>query len=149
MEQWAWGEISAPQVQQMAKAAITDGCQHPELLKLASLGSSGLCTGNCHRDLQRHLKVADKMPQAIAMTLPLQRTPGEVEPETLPMMPLHRLLACSYEHQRHAFAQRFVGLDGAIVNFWKGVEPEDPKLVAWAPALAQKPNYKTHCIPLA
>ena len=79
MEQWAWGEISAPQVQQMAKAAITDGCQHPELLKLASLGSSGLCTGNCHRDLQRHLKVADKMPQAIAMTLPLQRTPGEVD----------------------------------------------------------------------
>ena len=70
------GEISAPQVQQMAKAAITDGCQHPELLKLASLGSSGLCTGHCHLELQRHLKVADKMPQAIAMTLPLQRTPG-------------------------------------------------------------------------
>ena len=83
------------------------------------------------------------------MALPLELTKGEVDTVTVPMMPLHRLLACCYEHHRNAFVQRFVGLDDAIVNFWRGVEPEDPKLLAWAPFLAQKLNYRTHCIPLA
>ena len=137
------------QVQQTAQAAIADGCQHPDLLRLARLGSSGLFPGNCHRDLQRFLKLSDKMPNTVAMALPLEVIQGEVETATVPMMPLHRLLACSYEHHRCAFARRFAGLDGAIVTFWKGVEPADPKLMAWAPALAQKPSYNTHCNPLA
>ena len=67
----------------------------------------------------------------------------------VPMMPIHRLLACCYAHHRHALAKRSAGLDGAIVTFFTGVEPSDPKLIAWAPALALKPSYKTHCIPLA
>jgi hypothetical protein len=89
------------------------------------------------------------MPHTVAMALPLELTKGEVDTVTVPMMPWHRLLACCCEHHRNAFVQRFVGLDDAIVNFWRGVEPEDPKLLAWAPVLAQKPNYRTHCIPLA
>ena len=42
-----------------------------------------------------------------------------------------------------------LALMGPLSLFGKGVEPEDPKLMAWAPALAQKPSYKTHCVPLA
>jgi len=90
------------------------------------------------------------MANTVAMALPLEKTQGKVDTNNVPMMALHRLLACCYEHRRHAFARRSAGLDGAIVTFcWKGVEPKDPKLMAWAPALAQKPIYKTHRIPLA
>ena len=45
------GEIAGPQVQHMAQAAITYGSQHPDLLRLDMLGSSGVNRGNCHRDL--------------------------------------------------------------------------------------------------
>ena len=42
LEQWAWGEIATPQVQRTAQATMTDGCQHPDLLSLARLGSNCL-----------------------------------------------------------------------------------------------------------
>ena len=90
------------------------------------------------------------MSNTVAMALPQQRAQGKVETANVPMIPLHRLLACCDEHHRQAFARRFVGLDGAIVIlFESGVEPEDTKLMAWALALAQKPSYRTHCMPLA
>jgi GTPase SAR1 family protein len=52
LDQWAWGKIAGPQVQHMAQAAITYG-SHLDLLRLARLGSNGVCPGNCHNDLQR------------------------------------------------------------------------------------------------
>ena len=146
MEQWAWGEIAGPQVQHMAQAAITYGSQHLDLLRLASLGSNGVCLCNCHSGLQRLLTLSDNMANIVAMALPLETTQGEVETVNVPTMPLHRLLACCYEHHRHAFTSRFGGLEGAFVTFREGVEPDDPKLMAWALALAQKPSYRTHCI---
>ena len=91
------------------------------------------------------------MANTVAMALPLETTQGGVETINVPMLPLHKLLACCYAHHRHAFARRFAGLAGTIVFvfLWKGVEPKDPKLMAWAPALAQKPSDTTHCISLA
>ena len=56
LEQWAWGEIATPQVQRLVQATATDGCQHPELLRLATLGSNGAGPGKCHRDLQRYVQ---------------------------------------------------------------------------------------------
>ena len=44
---------------------------------------------------------------------------GEVETVNVPMMPLHKLLACCYEHHKHDFARRFAGLDGAIATFFE------------------------------
>ena len=93
-DQWAWGEIAAPQVQHMAQAAITDGSQHLDLSRLARLGSSGVNLGNCHRDVQRFLKLSANMANTVALALPLETTQGEVETVNVPMMPLHRLLAC-------------------------------------------------------
>ena len=91
------------------------------------------------------------MANTVAIALQLETTQVEAETVNVPMMPLHKLLACCYKHHRHAFAKRFAGSDGAIMTLfvWKGVEPNNPKLMAWAPALAQKHTYKTHCIPLA
>ena len=35
LEMWAWGEISAYRLQQMAEAGVHDGIAHPDLRKLA------------------------------------------------------------------------------------------------------------------
>ena len=56
------------------------------------------------------------MANAVAMALPLETTQGKVATVNVPMMPLHKLMAYCYEHHRHAFARRCVGLDGAIVT---------------------------------
>ena len=149
MDQWAWGKIAGPQVQRMAQSTNTDGTQDPDLLRWARFGSNGVCPGNCHRDLQRFFKTVRQDVKYCCNGIATGDDTGEVETVNVPMMPLHRLLACCYEHHRHAFARRCAGSDGAIVTFLfgKGVGPEDPKLMAWALALAQTPSYRTHCIP--
>ena len=59
------------------------------------------------------------MANTVVMTLPMETIQGEVETVNVPMMPIHRLLACCYAHHKHAFANRFAGLDGAIATFGK------------------------------
>ena len=59
LEQWAWGEIAAPLLQQLASAAVADGALHPQLISLSKLGHNGQCPGNCHRDLLRYLSGSD------------------------------------------------------------------------------------------
>ena len=102
----------------MAQAAITDGSQHLDWLRFARLGSSGVCLGTCHCDLQRFLKLSDNMANTVAMALALETTQGELETVNVLMLPLHRLLACCYEHHRRTFAIRFVGIDGAMMTFF-------------------------------
>jgi hypothetical protein len=47
----AWGEMQSTTVQQIAAAAVADGASCPRLLQLSRIGNSGLCLGNCERDL--------------------------------------------------------------------------------------------------
>ena len=74
LEQWAWGDIASPQVQRMAQATITYGIRHPDLLKLARLGSNDGCSGNFRRDLQRFVKLSNNMANTVAIALPLETT---------------------------------------------------------------------------
>ena len=76
LEQWAWGEIAAPLLQQLASAAVADGALHLELASLSKLGHNCQCPGNCHRDLERYL------------TLHIS---GDKVDTELPSMPLHRV----------------------------------------------------------
>ena len=55
LDQWSWGHMSAVQVQRIAGKAKHDGLLHPEVDVLASLGSCGLHTKNCHRDLLKKI----------------------------------------------------------------------------------------------
>jgi hypothetical protein len=52
---WTKGRLSATSTQQLAAAAIADGCDRQELAVLASFGSWGNSPGNCSRDLKHHL----------------------------------------------------------------------------------------------
>eukprot|EP00971_Amphidinium_carterae_P236935 4702524-Amphidinium_carterae.1 len=57
LEQWAWGNMSAVTVQALAEAADDDGCPHTDVKRLAAIGSRGVQSGNCSRDLQAILSV--------------------------------------------------------------------------------------------
>ena len=53
---WCWKELSTPLVQQIAHRACLDGAKHPDLQKLADLGSKGLYPGNMYQEMIRLLK---------------------------------------------------------------------------------------------
>ena len=56
LEEYAFGDLSANQVQKLSLMAKLDGVKHPHIIKLASLGTTGLHPGNCNRDLTRFTK---------------------------------------------------------------------------------------------
>ncbi len=56
LTKWAWGELSAPLVQQIAACAQKDGANHAEVKILAGLGSQGHHPRNCHPELVSKLK---------------------------------------------------------------------------------------------
>ena len=49
VELWSWGLISAVLLQWLADAAVCDGLQHDDLVKLANLGSKGMHPGICFK----------------------------------------------------------------------------------------------------
>jgi len=49
---WMVGRLSARGTQQLAAAAIADGCQHTDLALVASVGGWVFVPGNCSRDLK-------------------------------------------------------------------------------------------------
>jgi hypothetical protein len=53
LSKWAWGVLSATNVQELAHAAVLSGAEADDLVSLSSLGSYGQQPGNCHRDLVR------------------------------------------------------------------------------------------------
>ena len=53
MRKWAWGEISAVSVQELAAASVKAGVTDPHVRQLASLGAQGNSPQNCHRDVLR------------------------------------------------------------------------------------------------
>jgi len=50
---WAWGTLSAPDLQELAMACKLAGNEEPEVDELASVGGYGLTSHNCHKDLLR------------------------------------------------------------------------------------------------
>ena len=50
---WAWGVLSAVDVQELALAIKLSGNEESEIADLASLGASGIDPGHVHRDLER------------------------------------------------------------------------------------------------
>jgi hypothetical protein len=55
IRKWAWGGLSAADVQEFSLAAKQSGADSAEIRKLASIGSFGVNKQNCHRDLIRYV----------------------------------------------------------------------------------------------
>ena len=84
LEQWAWGEIAAPLLQQLASAAVADGALHPQLTSLSKLGHNGQFPGNCHKDQER----------CVALHIA-----GDKVDTELPRMPLHRVWSFMFDQR--------------------------------------------------
>ena len=53
MLKWSWGEVPSTFLQEVALAAVQDGCPHQDVIRLSKLGASGRHRGNINRDLEQ------------------------------------------------------------------------------------------------
>ena len=120
LEEFAFGGLSANQVQKLSMMAKLDGIKHTSVDKLSSLGSNGKHLGNIHRDLltymTKYLHPIVK-PEADCVNLPLQILKGEkTGTHNLPHYYLapHKLLAFMYNKFNKAFQDKISGQDGAM-----------------------------------
>lgn len=149
IESWSLGEIGAKTVQKLAKAAYDDGSCHPDLVRLAELGAQGNNPGNCHRDLVRALQQWVSVPTTCTVQVPMTKSVGAVANEPLEMMPVHRMIAQLHKDYPKQFRKMFIGEEGALEKFWDSLQCDDPRLHAYRTKLAQNPDHRRTCVPLA
>ena len=104
LEQYAWGHMSAQQVQHIASLVLTDLGQlgstvsFPDLITLAKLGTHGQHQNNVSRDM---LKYVQTLPSMIpACEIPLPTAKGE---EKIAFLLPHERFNYMYENNRNAF----------------------------------------------
>ena len=76
MSRYAWGHMSASEVQQIALGAVQSGADRPDLHELAALGAYGNQLGNAQRDLARNVFSDVLTPNAFHLKTPLLGADG-------------------------------------------------------------------------
>ena len=124
---------------------MRDGLHHPEIVKLAGLGSNGTQPSHCSRDLVRALGPAFKeLPQISWVKLPvLDPKQNETVQLELEVMFPHDIFAF-YASKETDFNSLF-GSPTEVAAFWTKKDLNDPAF-AQHPALHQE-NFKEKCIP--
>ena len=147
-----WGEISWSLWQKLANASAQDSTMfghpvHPEVYKLAKLGTSGEYVGNVRRDALRVFKPSSGLSLPLWLTLPFWGTkaldahcPREMSfPIILPSV--------LFEDLYRNFRRKFTDMLGAGARaFWDSMRDDDPRF-ANHPMLAI-PNWKDKMVPL-
>ena len=151
LEEFAFGGVSANQVQKLAWMAKRDGLQHTAVDKLASLGANGKHPGNCNRDLNQYMSKylhPHVQPQIDCVLIPLKILKGERLGTHLILhyyLAPHKLMSYMYKEFKNTFQDAILGQEGAMEEFWSGIADDDPRAIQLA---NDHPDYKTKCIPI-
>ena len=138
---WSWGQMSAPLVQALAKAACDDGLQHPHVVKLSKIGSQGKFAGNMQRDLLIIAGDYTKLKCTDQINIRLKQSNQPSVSETVPLTFLlpHKLFAGLFHSLQPAFVSSVLGGDnGNIAKFWAAMK--DHPFLRARPHLQQRPD---------
>ena len=147
---WAWGDLSPQQVQRIASLAkkdmlavgLTQSDVPGRLNKLAEIGSAGVHSNNCHRDLMAYLPGKCKLPRPFLEVVPFKTG------ESAQAFMLPREVFSSLYHQYPGYweASFLPGGTPALQKFWKHFA-QHPCMADGT--LGDKPDFRTTCLPLA
>ena len=147
---WAWGQMSAPTVQQLASAAYKDGLRHPQIEKMALVGGEGKFPGNMQRDLMVIVGESAALQQAeTSIPIRVQRPEGGglSEETKLSFLLPHKVFAFLFHTVHAAFVASILGGAASnIVSFWRAMRSH-PFTTA-RPELQARADL-AHVIPLA
>ena len=167
LRQWAWGDISATALQELAMKAYQDEVNllrahgiheaqvHSSLKSLASLGTWGKHSGNVHSQLLAWLgEPPTPAPMKHQVPLLAQKVKGGGEVEIhgpLAIFLPHELFAWYYKNDRARFQHLFLGSQESqadLKQFWKEVgRRKDPRLQQHD--MCNRNRWSEHAIPLA
>ena len=135
IQEFSWGTFTAIDCNRIALLATTDGARGHILSKIASVGTFGQNSQNCHRELItycQHLLSGRKFDIA-ECKLPMVVTRGEEigpQPVRHGYIDPHEWFNFLYVHFRETWTTRFLG-DGPseqkLRAFWNGMNPHDPR----------------------
>lgn len=144
IDKWSWGFLSAPQVQEIAAAAVADGARRPDLEALAKLGSWGRHTSNIHSELMRKLGTTPVSVATSTMAVFLKKPPSMMTKAFHGVIWPHELFAAMYSGAPKEFEARLLGGSAENVpRFWSSMK-EHPAYTE----LKQRPDHFTKCVPL-
>lgn len=145
ISQWGWGHMSATSIQKIAAAAVSDGLQHPEVQRLAALGSHGRYPNHAHRDLTNQL-VQTPIKDAVGQIQLTQKYNLAFVTSTHPILLPHELFASMYAHHKEQFVSLLCGgSTDNIGRFWTAMS-DHPSYVG--SVLSQRTDHKHRAIPL-
>lgn len=118
LQKWAWGDLSAQGIQEIAKAAHQSGCSTGDIVQLASLGAWGSKPGNIHRDLVRHVANCITAPDPYPVHTKVRQREKDGS-YTIVNQEIHILLPHEwlYSLDQNSMMEDIVGLDG-VEAFW-------------------------------
>ena len=124
---FGWGLLSANTVQWLAEGAEQDGLKLEPVKKLAGIGSHGVYSGNCRRDLLRQFCSSMSVAKPISVEVPLLSKLKTVFDYKVDFIAPTLLMESIWS----AYPDMFLEMFGTNPkNFWQQVSPEDPKLKA-------------------
>ena len=143
---WAWGEISAQEVQCISKLVLQDVSEKRDLRKLEALAAAGSYGKYSNKVYAAVLKVAAPeihIPSPFTVKLPFKNPFGLLlQAMILP----HILFASIYRSYKDTWQKVICPSTAAVKAFWKEmVDSGNPNLT---PELKKKTTFRSHCIPL-
>ena len=166
LTEWAWGKISAQEVQRLAHSAVKDQVlllrslganpdhTNPMLSRLAKLGNEGRNPGNCLTQML-NLLGEPNFPAPMLPRVPLLNHKGSAGESVVvcdfPIFLPHALFAYFFTHDRTRFDRLYLGACSTVAQrraFWQeAVRRGDPRLRAHP--LRRTPGWEDVTIPLA
>ena len=143
---WAWGEISAQDVQCISKLVLEDIAEKRDLRKLEALAAAGGYGKYSNKVYAAVLKVAAPeihIPSPFTVKLPFKNPFGLIlQAMILP----HILFATIYRSYRETWEKVICPSTEAVTSFWQEmVASGNPNIT---PELKNKKNFRSRCIPL-
>ena len=149
LNKWAWGQLSAPDAQDLAQSAKLSGISCTAIDILASCGTHGLNPGSTHRDMLRKFNLLEPLlpPMPFEINVPYMDPKGDkvhsVLGSTGIMLPSDWLHSLSHDTKSAIVLEELLGL-GKLVKFWEHQDLSNPKLAF----VTRQRNFVRRAVPI-
>ena len=139
-----WGLISPAMGGYLARQGVADGITHPDLLKLADIGTGGKHPRNSRRDMLRRFCKNMRVTRPLTMMVAMKNKALVVGEYPLSILSPFEFADNIFEKYPNLFARIFGTSD--LRGFWNQVKPNDPRLSTMADVMLL-PDWRDRVIP--
>ena len=145
IELWSWQLLSANKIRRICKGFEQAGETHPNVLRLARIGSDGEHVQNCRRDLERFIGKPILEEAMVTIQMPYKSELDTIVYEEFQILMPHLVFSCIYKASFSAFTRMFLGTGpSTLQDFWDQTDTH-PSLVGHP--IRDRHNYLSFAAP--